>query len=58
MKVLLAIFEADSKGCVGKCKKESENLWDEGKPKKWYYAIPVILIWFVIVWLIVKAIWI
>lgn len=36
---------------------ESEGLWDNGKPKKWYYAIPVILIWVLIVWLIVKAIW-
>lgn len=38
-----------------KCKKESENLWKEGKPQKWYYAIPIILIWFIIIWLIVKT---
>lgn len=35
----------------------SENLWQDGKPKKWYYAVPIILIWLLIVWLIVKAIW-
>lgn len=39
------------------CREKSENLWAEGKPKKWYYAIPIVLFWLVIVWLIVKAIW-
>jgi len=39
------------------CRKEAENLWAGGKPKKWYYALPIILIWLLIVFLIVKAIW-
>lgn len=38
------------------CRKESENLWENGKPKKWYYAIPVIIIWILIVCLIVRII--
>lgn len=37
-------------------KDEAEKLWDNGKPKKWYYAIPIVLIWTLIIWLIVKAI--
>ena len=36
---------------------ESENMWVDGKPKKWYFAIPIIFIWLLILWLIVKAIW-
>ena len=28
-----------------KCRKESEELWKNGKPKKWYYAIPVVVVW-------------
>lgn len=36
---------------------EAEGLWTDGKPKKWYYAVPIILIWLLIVWLVVKAIW-
>lgn len=36
---------------------ESEGLWDNGKPKKWYYAIPIVLLWALIIWLVVKAIW-
>lgn len=34
----------------------AENMWKNGKPKKWYYAIPIIFIWIFIVWLIVKGI--
>jgi hypothetical protein len=26
-----------------KCRLESEGLWKGGKPKKWYYAIPIFL---------------
>ena len=40
-----------------RCQAESENMWVDGKPKKWYFAIPIILIWLLILWLIVKAIW-
>ncbi|MGN1136068.1 MAG: YkvA family protein [Oscillospiraceae bacterium] len=35
----------------------SAEMWKNGKPKKWYYSIPIILIWLLIIWLIVKAIW-
>ena len=29
------------------------GMWQAGKPKKWYYAVPIILIWvFVAVWLV------
>ena len=40
-----------------RCQAESENMWKDGKPKKWYFALPVVLIWMLIVWLIIKAIW-
>lgn len=39
------------------CRKQSENMWTDGKPKKWYYAIPIVMLWAMIIWLIVKAIW-
>lgn len=40
-----------------RCRKEAENIWKNGKPKKWYFAIPFVLIWILIICLIVKAIW-
>lgn len=38
-----------------KNKKLSEGMWENGKPKKWYYAIPTVLIWLIIIALIFKA---
>lgn len=37
-------------------RKESEGMWLNGKPKKWYYALPIILIWLLILCLVIKAI--
>ena len=33
--------------------KAAENMWHNGKPKKWYYAIPIVLIWLLILYKIV-----
>ena len=35
----------------------ARGVWNDGKPKKWYFAIPILMAWFLIVWLIVMAIW-
>ena len=37
------------------CEAESERMWSDKRPKKWYYAIPIVLIWLLIIWFIVKA---
>ena len=37
-------------------RKAAEGMWKDGKPVKWYYAIPIVLIWLLIIGLIVKAI--
>lgn len=39
------------------CRKESEGLWENGKPKKWYYAIPIFVLWLLIIFVVIKAIW-
>lgn len=39
------------------CRKEAEGLWSAGKPKKWYYALPIAAVWVLIIFLIVRAIW-
>jgi uncharacterized membrane protein YkvA (DUF1232 family) len=39
------------------CKKEAADLWTDGKPKKWYFALPIILIWLLIIFIVVKIIW-
>ena len=35
---------------------QARGIWAEGKPKKWYYAVPIILVWMLIFFLIAKAI--
>ena len=37
------------------CRTESENLWENGKPKKWYYAVPIIIFWMIIIFWIVRT---
>ena len=33
----------------------AQGLWQDGKPRKWYYAIPIVLFWILVLWLVVKA---
>ncbi len=37
-------------------REKAEGLWPGGKPEKWYYAIPIVLIWIIVIILIIKAI--
>ena len=37
------------------CKARAEGLWGNGKPEKWYYAIPFVLIWVAVIVLIIVA---
>ena len=36
------------------CEKQAKDLCKDEKPTKWYYAIPIVIIWILIVALIVK----
>ena len=38
------------------CRAEAVGLWKDGKPTRWYYAIPIVLVWLLVVFLIVRAI--
>lgn len=33
---------------------QAEGMWKDEKPKKWYYAIPIVVIWILIITLIIK----
>jgi len=35
-------------------RQEAQGMWQDGKPKKWYYAIPFVLVWLFILWLIIN----
>ena len=37
-------------------KEKAKNLWVDGKPKKWYFAVPIILFWGIILFAILRLI--
>jgi uncharacterized membrane protein YkvA (DUF1232 family) len=42
------------KDVLEKYRKQAEGMWKKGKPKKWYYAIPIVSIWVLIIVFILK----
>ena len=46
------------KEIMDECKEQAKDLWKDGKPKKWYYAIPIILIYLLILFIVIKNIFI
>lgn len=45
------------KDVFAECRREASGIWSDGKPKKWYFALPIILIYCLLIYLIVKMIW-
>jgi uncharacterized membrane protein YkvA (DUF1232 family) len=44
-------------GIKNECKAEAEGMWKDGKPKKWYYALPIVALWIlIIIWIGLKVI--
>jgi uncharacterized membrane protein YkvA (DUF1232 family) len=39
---------------MDECKEQAENMWKNGKPKKWYYALPVIILYVLITAVLIK----
>ena len=44
------------KEVMDECKEQAKDLWKDGKPKKWYYAIPIIVIYILIIFFVLKSI--
>ena len=38
------------------CREQAQDLWKDGKPKKCYYAIPIVLIYLLVIVVIVRII--
>lgn len=39
------------------CRRDAENMWSEGKPKRWFYSIPIVIIWVVFLALVFLLFW-
>lgn len=35
---------------------KANGMWENGRPRRWYYAIPVVIFWLLIVLIVVKAV--
>ena len=59
--IILPLFVAWCIKCIpsdvlADCRARAQMLWGNGRPKKWYYAIPFVLIWLAVIALIVIVI--
>ncbi|MDR1644038.1 MAG: DUF1232 domain-containing protein [Clostridiales bacterium] len=45
------------KHILAECREQAVGLWKDGKPKSWKYAIPLIIIWVVVIAIIAKWAW-
>lgn len=45
------------KEVMERCRARAQGMWEDGKPKRWYYAIPIVVFWGIIIWVVVRAIW-
>lgn len=41
------------KSILSQCEEEAVHLWEDGKPKRWYYAIPIIMIWLLLLGVVI-----
>lgn len=54
--LLVVTIQFIPENVLERCRKQSEGMWNEGKPKKWYYAMPIVFIWIAIITLLLKVI--
>lgn len=39
---------------LAQCRRKSAEIWSEGKPKKWYFGLPIVFFWGAVILLILK----
>lgn len=41
---------------IERSKVQAKDMWQDGKPTKWYYALPILVFWLWIIYLVIKAV--
>lgn len=41
---------------MAECRTKAQTLWQNGRPKRWYYAIPIAALWLLVLYLILKSV--
>ena len=44
------------KEVLARCRRQAEGMWADGRPKRWYYAAPIVLVWLLALGMAAKAI--
>ena len=44
------------KEILARCRRQAEGMWADGRPTRWYYAVPIVLVWLLALWMVAKAI--
>lgn len=41
---------------MAECRTQADGMWSDGKPKKWYYAVPIVIIWLLVLFVLLKTV--
>ena len=56
-KVLAALtLRCIPKETFERCRGEAAGMWADGKPKRWYYALPILVLWVLAAIFLVKLV--
>ena len=37
------------------CRRQAQGMWQDGRPKKWYYSLPILAVWALALIVLIKA---
>ena len=40
------------------CREQAQSLWKDGKPKRWVYAVPIVVIWLAVLFFAAKLVFV
>lgn len=41
---------------MDECRERARGLWKDGNPRHWYFAVPMVLFWALVIWLVLRAV--
>lgn len=53
--MVTAVLHMIPEDILAECRQDAKDMWEGDRPKKWYFGVPVILIWILIAFWIWKA---
>lgn len=54
--LIMATVKFIPEDVLERCRKQSEGMWIAGRPKKWYYALPIVAMWLIVIGFLLKKV--